>query len=280
EDVQELQQARDAELNILAVHTAARSACLDGKPRDAVKLLTQEIDADPNKHIPYANRSFLMSRLYDWESALHDANQSITIKPSLTGYISKGIALCGKRQFQESTAAFDIAFTFAKKDSSLNHLIFLIKIIALFNENEHDQAMQRIGELASTPCNDPIPSRIVEAYLHVKLGRTALRDYNSNVKFPIQLQEIASAIDHLTTAVNASSFFFGLPIHTKYEVFIELFGWDLKSLWETANKQLCHTLLMAGKHGEAFELFYSMMDKCDESTKDSLRAWFTALKSI
>lgn len=106
----------------------------------AEQLLTQEINAHPNKHTPYANRSFVMSRQLNWESALRDANQSITIKPSLTGYISKGIALCGRRQFQEATTAFDIAFTFTKKGSSVNHLLFLIKVIALFNADEHDQA--------------------------------------------------------------------------------------------------------------------------------------------
>jgi len=110
----------------------------------------------------------------------------------LTGYISKGIVLCRNRQFQEATTAFDIAFTFAKKDSSLNHLLFLIKachilftqpelsygfqVIALFNANKHDEAIQRIGELSSTLYNDPIPFRIVEAYLHVKLGSIALDD--------------------------------------------------------------------------------------------------------
>lgn len=96
----------------------------------------------------------------------------------MTGYISKGIVLCRNRQFQEATTAFDIAFTFAKKDSSLNHLLFLIKachilftqpelsygfqVIALFNANKHDEAIQRIGELSSTLYNDPIPFRIVE----------------------------------------------------------------------------------------------------------------------
>lgn len=282
-DEQKLQQARDAELNILAIHTAARSACLESNPLAAVELLTQEIDADPNKHTPYANRSFVRSRVNLWEPALRDADQSIAIKPSLTGYISKGIALCGKRQFQKATAAFDIAFTFTKKDPALIHLLFLIKVIALFNANEHDQAIQRIGELSSTPHNDPIPSRIVEAYLHVELGRIALQDEHLDfgleeiIPPTLHADDVASAVGHFTTAVNASSFFFGLSIHTKYEVFTELFGWDLKSLWEIANKQHCRALLLAGKHGEAFKSFYSMIDKCDESTQASLRTWFTRL---
>lgn len=179
----------------------------------AVELLTQEIDADPNKHIPYANRSFVRSRVNLWEPALRDADQSIAIKPSLTGHISKGIALCGNRQFQKATAAFDIAFTFTKKDPTLIHLLFLIKVIALFNVNEHDRAIQRIGELSSTPHNDPIPSRIVEAYLHVELGRIALQGENLDfvleeiIPPKLHADDVASAVGHFTTAVNASSFF-------------------------------------------------------------------------
>lgn len=157
------------------------------------------------------------------------------------------------------------------------------QVIALFNANEHDQAIQRIGELSSTPHNDPIPSRIVEAYLHVELGRIALQDEHLDfgleeiIPPTLHADDVASAVGHFTTAVNASSFFFGLSIHTKYEVFTELFGWDLKSLWEIANKQHCRALLLAGKHGEAFKSFYSMIDKCDEPTQASLRTWFTRL---
>lgn len=134
------------------------------------------------------------------------------------------------------------------------------QVIALFNANEHDQAIQRIRELSSTPHNDPIPSRIVEvsilprsvpgaaadnfflrfarqAYLHVKLGRFALQGEPLDLEFQdehldIGLEEIippnldaddvASAVGHFTTAVNASSYFFGLSIHTKYGVFTEV----------------------------------------------------------
>lgn len=130
-------------------------------------------------------------------------------------------------------------------------LSYDFQVIALFNANEHEQAIQRIRELSSTPHTDPIPFRIVEvsilprsvpgaatnkiflrfahqAYLHVELGRIALQDDVLNfgmheIILPkLHADDVASAVDHFTTAVNASSFFFGLPIHTKYEVFIEV----------------------------------------------------------
>jgi hypothetical protein len=57
--------------------------------------------------------------------------------------------------------------------------------------------------------------------------------------------------------------------------FPQLFGWDLKPLWHTANQQQCYALFRAGSFGAAIESYQSMMDKIDEDTKASLRAWFT-----
>jgi hypothetical protein len=39
----------------------------------AEDLLTQEIDSDADNYNSYANRSFVMARKLDWDSALHDA---------------------------------------------------------------------------------------------------------------------------------------------------------------------------------------------------------------
>jgi len=45
----------------------------------------------------------------------------------LTGYISKGTALCGNKQFQNAMRAFDIAFMFTNEDSKIIHFLLLIK---------------------------------------------------------------------------------------------------------------------------------------------------------
>ncbi|KIK31952.1 hypothetical protein CY34DRAFT_19412 [Suillus luteus UH-Slu-Lm8-n1] len=50
-----------------------------------------------------------MARKHAWDHALEDAIKSISIQPSLTGYISKCIALCGKGLVWEAMVAFDIA---------------------------------------------------------------------------------------------------------------------------------------------------------------------------
>jgi hypothetical protein len=56
--------------------------------------------------------------------------------------------------------------------------------------------------------------------------------------------------------------------------FSQLFGWDLKSLWQTANQRQCYALFRAGSFGAAIESYQSIMDKVDEDMKAGLRAWF------
>ncbi|KAG2047946.1 WD40 repeat-like protein [Suillus hirtellus] len=52
-----------------------------------------------------------------------------------------------------------------------------------------------------------------------------------------------------------------------------LFGWELESLWQTANEKLCFSLLKAGRPGEAFESYKYGMGASDEATRSGLRAW-------
>ncbi|KAG2739206.1 hypothetical protein P692DRAFT_20408094 [Suillus brevipes Sb2] len=104
-----------------------------------------------------------MARKHDWDLALEDAIKSISIQPSLAGYISKGIALCGKGRVREARAAFDVASMFTNNDSNTNHLLLLIKAIALFNAVQHEEAMFLVDELADAcPTVDILGCRVVE----------------------------------------------------------------------------------------------------------------------
>lgn len=262
-------KAQSSDSKILVITTSARNACISGELSTAEKILAQEITANPNDYTSYATRSFVMSRKHDWDHALRDANESIRINPSLTGYIAKGIALYGKRRLQDAMKAFDLAFTSADGNSRTTHFLFLIKAIALFNANKHEEAMLRVQELVTDfPDIDPVACRVVEAYLRVQLGTIALGSWLHK----------AEAVNHFTSAVRASAFFSKSPIHHMYGDFTVLFGWDLESLWQTAHKELCRALIRAGRVGEAFTTYESMVDASDEATKASLRAWFAALK--
>ncbi|KAG2361233.1 hypothetical protein BDR07DRAFT_1610267 [Suillus spraguei] len=253
---------------ILAINTTARNACTTGDLPSAERLLTQEINADNNNYNSYANRSFVMARKADWDRAFDDALKSISIQPSLMGCISKGIAHCGKRQFQDAMKAFDLAFMYMDADLNKTRLLLLIKAIALFNANQHDEAILRVQELATTrPDAGSLACSIVEAYLHVQVGMNALDDARHN-----------EAADHFTSAVNTIRFSSMSAIHSKYDVFVVLFGWDLKSLWQTAHQNWCHALFRAGRLPEAIKAHRYMMDKADETTRTHCLDWSTSFK--
>lgn len=256
-----------SDFEVFAMNPRARDACIASKLPTAEKELNQEIDADANNYISYANRALIMARKSDWDRALLDSIKSVSIQPSFAGHVSKGIALCGKGQIRAANTAFDLASVFTNGDLRISHFLYLIKTISLFNANEHEEAMLRVGELAVSPNVDPVACRIVETYLRIQLGMIALRNACHS-----------EAIDHFNAAVNASASFNQLAIHSTHEEFIVLFGWNLKSLWQTAIQQQCRALIRAGRIGAAVESYQSLMDKSDESTKASLRAWFGDLK--
>jgi hypothetical protein len=46
------------------------------------------------------------------------------------GYISKAIALCGKKQLWDAMEAFDFAFAFSNSDPNIINLLLLIKVLS------------------------------------------------------------------------------------------------------------------------------------------------------
>ncbi|KAG2348235.1 hypothetical protein BDR05DRAFT_507024 [Suillus weaverae] len=86
------------------------------------------------------------------------------------------------------------------------------------------------------------------------------------------------AAGRFTAAVNALIFSSTSAIHSKYELFVVLFGWNLKSLWRTAHQNRCHALFQAGRLPEALESYRYMMERSDEATKASCFEWSTAFK--
>ncbi|KAG2363752.1 hypothetical protein BDR07DRAFT_1331577 [Suillus spraguei] len=249
------------------MNTATRNACITGDLHTAEVLLTQQIDADKNDHNAYANRSFVRARKADWDRALDDALRSISMQHSLTGLISKGIALCGKMQVQDAMEAFDLASMFTNEYSKATHILLLIKAIAYFNVNMHEHAILRVQNLANVcPEVDTPVCHIVEAYLRFQLGTLAFDGAYHN------------EADHFTSIVNTIVFTSQAAIHSKYEDFVVLFGWNLKQLWQIANQKRCDALLHAGMLREAHESYRYMMDMSDEATKAGCLDWSTVFK--
>ncbi|KAG1896237.1 WD40-repeat-containing domain protein [Suillus fuscotomentosus] len=248
-------------VQILAI-TTARDECLTGDLSIAEELLTQEILTNANDFTSYASRSFIMARKHNLDNALEDASKSINIEPSLIGFISKGIALCGKGHVREARVAFDVASMFTNQDSEINLFLLLIKAIALFNADQHEEAMLLIKDLAAVCSNvDPLVCRVVETYLRVQLGIKASDDARHD-----------EATEHFTAAVNSTAF---SPqyIHLIYADFVMLFGWDLESLLLTTHQKRCQAFLSAGKLDEALEAHKYMMDAIDDIAKGSCLNW-------
>ncbi|KAG2364271.1 heterokaryon incompatibility protein-domain-containing protein [Suillus spraguei] len=248
-----------------------RDAFISGDLSTAETLLTQAINANSKtSYIYYANRSFLMAQKSEWDRALDDALMSLRIQPSLTGCISKGIALCGQKQMEAAMKAFDLAFIFTDGDSKSIRFLLLMKAIVLFNANQHEDAMQRVRELAAACSSaDTLACRMVEAYLNVQLGITALNDARHS-----------EAVDYFTVATNTDAFSSKPAIHSIYEDLFVLFGWDIQSLWEIANQKLCDTLLCLGRFQDAIKSYCRMMDTSDEITRASSLDWSTGRSSI
>ncbi|KAG2745543.1 hypothetical protein P692DRAFT_201868462 [Suillus brevipes Sb2] len=220
--------AGDNQHSLLDKLTMIRNASNFGGLHAAEDLLTQEIDADSNHHHCYASRSVIRARKLDWDNALQDAVKSIAIQPSLLGYISKGIALCGYEQLWDAVEVFDLAFIFSNHDLITVNLILLIKAVALFNANYHDEAMRRVQDLAAASAYqhfDTLPYRIVNSYLRAQLAMTAFDD-----------GRYSEAADRLSESI-ADLVSRGASFEPNLQIFLVLFGWDLDSLWKTANKK-------------------------------------------
>ncbi|KAG2367094.1 hypothetical protein BDR07DRAFT_1394283 [Suillus spraguei] len=206
-----------------------------------------------------------MARKHDWDHALQDAIKvkSISIRPSLTGYISKGIALCGKGYIRDARAAFDVASIYADQDSQTIHFLLLIKSIALFGADQHDEAILLLKELTTgCPNADTRACHIVHAYLRVDLGIKALDGARHD-----------EAADHFTAAVHCSALSLKSDIHNIYEDLVVLFGWDLKYLWLTAHQKRCDALLRIGRLPDAVQSYQYMMDTSDVVTKAKCLDW-------
>jgi hypothetical protein len=97
----------------------------------------------------------------------------------LTGYISKGIALCGTGYIRDARVAFDVASMYTDQDPQTIHFLLLIKVcyiclahstlyhvlqaIALFNADEHDEANLLLKELnTGCPKADALACRVVQ----------------------------------------------------------------------------------------------------------------------
>jgi tetratricopeptide (TPR) repeat protein len=156
---------------------------------------------------------------------------------------------------------------FTNQDSNANHFLILIKAIALFSADQHEEAMLLIKELATAcPNTDPLARLVVETYWRVQLG---INDLDA--------ARHEEAVEHFTAAVNSGAFSSTFMAQI-YEDLTVLFGWNLESLCLTAHQNRCQAFLSAGQPDEALEAHKYMMDAIDESAKASCLDWSNEFK--
>ncbi|KAG1855190.1 WD40-repeat-containing domain protein [Suillus subalutaceus] len=253
--------------DFLATNTTVPSA---GSFHTSEELPIQEIDDDGNHSDSYANLSIMKAQISDWDNALQDADKSISIRPSLMGYISKGIALCGSGQLWGAMEAFDLASVFSNRDPMTIDLLLLIKAVALFNASHHDEAIRRVQGLA-TVCQqlDTLPCTVVDSYLRVQLAIIDFRDG----RYSEAADKLTASIATVTRLVLRTA-----HLEPRLKIFKSLFGWDLDSLWQTVNQTRCNAFLHAGRLIEAVEshqYMISMISMIDDVAKDGFLDWST-----
>ncbi|KAG2337993.1 hypothetical protein BDR05DRAFT_1004611 [Suillus weaverae] len=237
------------EIVILTMSAAARTACTTGNLSTAVEICTRDITANSSNYVCYGNRSIILAHQCQWDAALEDANQSISIQISAAGYMSKGIALCGKGRIREACSAFDLALKLATGDSATHHLLYLIKAIPIFNANSQEDAIMCVKDIANVSRDaDLLACNVVQFY--AQMGLTAL---NGNI--------LDEAIEYITAAIRIGN---SCSIQTMdfstYAEFVVIFGWDLQI--------------------EALECYRTLMAACDEAQKADLLAWFAGVKGV
>ncbi|KAG1896626.1 uncharacterized protein F5891DRAFT_580344 [Suillus fuscotomentosus] len=246
------------------------NASVAGDLHTAEKLLTQEIDKDGNKYDSCAIRSMVRARSSEWDNALQDAVKSIAIQPSLWGYISKSIALCGNGQLWDAMEAFDLAITFSNRDPVTIDLLLLIKAVVIFNAGRHNEAIRRVQRLAITDQrSDALRCSMVDAYLHVQLAMITFQN-----------GQYSKAADKLTASIATITGLFSPAtlLEPRWKIFTLLFGWDFDSLWRTINQRRCDALLHADRVTEAVKSFQYMMSMIDDDTKSGCLEWSSTFK--
>ncbi|KAG1827643.1 hypothetical protein DFJ58DRAFT_880423 [Suillus subalutaceus] len=152
---------------------------------------------------------------------------------------------------------------YTDQDSETIHFLLLIKVIALFNADQHDEANLLLKELTTgCPNADTLACRVVQAYLCVELGLKALDGARHD-----------EAAGHFTAAINSGAFSSKF-IHEIYEDLVVVpLCWDLESLWQKAHQKHCDALLRAGKLQDAVKSFRYMIHNIDDTTTGNWFEW-------
>ncbi|KAG2065660.1 WD40 repeat-like protein [Suillus decipiens] len=247
---------------------------MGGDLTGALDILTKKIKENTRSYTCFGYRSIVYARTRQWALALKDAIESIEIHKWSIGYVFKGIAHYGMGQIHEGGIAFDLALSLAARDSVSYLLLFLIKAIAIFNANAHEEAMKCIDVVAEVSSDtDLVMCKVVQIYFYAEMALAASK---ANIR-----EKAIKYIDAAIRIVDDIAYYHSLKKmdFSMYTEFVVMFGWDLESLWLTVRKYKC-LILVRTCNVESLEYYRSLMQECDEAQKTSLRLWFAEFKGV
>ena len=86
----------------------------------AIKHFSSAIEADPNDHVFYSNRSACYACLEQYDKALDDAKICVNLKPDwIRGYTRKGLAECYLKNYEEAKATYTKALEIEPDNSAI-----------------------------------------------------------------------------------------------------------------------------------------------------------------
>lgn len=120
-------------------------AFTQGKFPEAAEFFTKAIEAEPNNHALYSNRSAAYAALREGSKALEDADKTIALKGDWSkGYLRRGVALEVLYKYTEASAAFNVGLKLDPDDATLQKKTQ--DISALMEELKMTEDQLSIGE--------------------------------------------------------------------------------------------------------------------------------------
>ncbi|KAF8548528.1 hypothetical protein OG21DRAFT_750496 [Imleria badia] len=216
--------------------------------------LTAAIAASRNpRHHALASRALVRARLRQWDEAIVDAKESITIQPSVMGYIAKSVSLVCKGKRLEAYRACDIAFEHCH--STHVSFLLLIKAVVVCMAGEYDDAISRVRDLIASLHLNSI-CYVVQAYMHLLFGISLKK--SGDYERAIQSFESAKRSFERARAQ--------LRRHTSQALTLVslITGWSFDDFDVTIRLRLCGAMYAAGRTSEAGKSLLKIINDVDK----------------
>ncbi|KAF8126560.1 hypothetical protein EV363DRAFT_1434140 [Boletus edulis] len=216
-------------------------------------LMETTFNTPDKRHLALATRALVRSQLQHWDLAIEDAEKSIEIEPSVTGYIAMSVALIGNGQKEQGCRVFDLAFRHC--DSTHMDTLLLIKAVVLFMSGKHNEAVSRVGDLIPIIKFNPV-YYMVQAMMHLQIGNSHMK--SGDYKSAIHSFELARS--QMRYRVRLSFFIVSV-----------ISGWRFDDLGITIRQRLCEALYAAGRTMDAGKSLLELVDTFGDDRTSNLK---------